>query len=306
MTGLNKGVWAAALTPQNDDLSADLAAMVAHHRWLLANGCDGVAVLGTTGEANSFSVAERRAVIDAVAEAGLPGKQVMIGTGCCAVSDTIELTNAALAAGYENVLMLPPFYYKGLGDDHLYGAFDHVIQAVGDARLKVIVYDFPAMTGLEIGVPLLTRLHGDHPDTVVGIKDSSGSWPDMQAVCEAIPGFYTYAGTEQYLLDDLKAGGAGCISATANATSQYCGRVYAAFTSGDMAAAEQAQAEATEVRLMLQGYPAVPSLKAIMAEHAGRSGWRNLRPPMLPLSETQARTLAADMERLGMTLAQAA
>ena len=306
MTDLNKGVWAAALTPQNDDLSADLAGMVGHHRWLLDNGCDGVAVLGTTGEANSFSVPERRAVIAAVTEAKLPANRVMIGTGCCAYTDTVELTRAALEAGYANVLMLPPFYYKGMGDDHLFGAYDHVIQTVGDARLKIIVYDFPTMTGLEIGVPLLSRLHAAYPDTVIGIKDSSGRWEDMKAVCEAIPGFYTYAGTETYLLDDLKAGGAGCISATANASLTYCARVYAAWCAGDMAAAEAAQAEASTVRAMLESYPAVPSLKAIMAEHTGRAGWRNLRPPMLALSEDKKKALAADMQRLGMTLAQAA
>lgn len=306
MTDLQKGVWAAALTPQNDDLSADLPAMVAHHHWLLDNGCEGVAVLGTTGEANSFSVPERRAVIDAVAEAGLPADRVMIGTGCCAYTDTVELTKAALAAGYGNVLMLPPFYYKGVGDDHLFGAFDTVLQAVGDARLKVIVYDFPKMTGLDIGVPLLTRLHEAYPDTVIGIKDSSGNWDDMKAVCEAIPGFYTYAGTEQYLLDDLKAGGAGCISATANASLVYCAKVHAAWKSGDMVAAEAAQAEARTVRAMLESYPAVPSLKAIMADHTGRAGWRNMRPPMLPLSAEQERALSADRQRLGMTLAQAA
>lgn len=306
MSELTKGVWAAALTPQNDDLSIDLAGMIGHHRWLMENGCDGVAVLGTTGEANSFSVPERRAVIDAVAEAGLPAGRIMIGTGCCAYTDTVELTRAALGAGYPHVLMLPPFYYKGLGDDHLYAAFDSVIQAVGDARLKVIVYDFPKMTGLEIGVPLLTRLNSAYPDTVVGIKDSSGNWADMKAVCEAIPGFYTYAGTEQYLLDDLKAGGAGCISATANASLAYCARVQAAFAAGDMAAAEAAQEEARTVRAMLESYPAVPSLKAIMASHTGRAGWRNMRPPMLPLGAEQERALAADMQRLGMTLAQAA
>src|SRR5690606_39268443 len=137
MSDAVRGVWTAALTPLRDDLAPDLKAMVAHHRWLLDNGCDGVAVLGTTGEANSFSVPERRAIIDAVAEAALPAERVMIGTGCCALPDTIELTRAALSAGFVNVLMLPPFYYKGVSDDGLAAAYARVIEQVGDERLRV-------------------------------------------------------------------------------------------------------------------------------------------------------------------------
>jgi len=305
MSGNLKGVWAAALTPLHDDLGVDLDAMVAHHRWLMDQGCDGVAVLGTTGEANSFSVTERRAVIDAVAGSGLPLEKVMIGTGCCALPDTVELTRAALAIGCANVLMLPPFYYK-VGDDGLFAAYDHVIQAVGDDRLKIVVYDFPKMTGMEIGTALVERLHNAHPDTVVGIKDSSGNWEDMRAVCEAIPGFGTFAGTEQYLLPTLRAGGAGCISATANVTAALCQAVYAAHVAGDAAAADAAQERATAVRLMLQAYAAVPSLKEIMAGHMGRAGWRNLRPPLLALDAGQVAALRDDMVGLGFSLAAAA
>jgi len=305
MSGNLKGVWAAALTPMGDNLGADLDAMVAHHRWLLDGGCDGVAVLGTTGEANSFSVAERRSVIDAVAGAGLPLDRVMIGTGCCAAPDTVELTRAALEIGCANVLMLPPFYYK-VGDDGLFAAYDQVIQAVADDRLKVIIYDFPKMTGMEITTALVERLHAAYPQTVVGIKDSSGNWDDMRAVCGAVPGFATFAGTEQYLLPTLRAGGAGCISATANVTAALCQQVYAAHLAGDAAQADTAQERATAVRLMLQQYAAVPSLKEIMAEHTGRAGWRHLRPPLLALDAAQAAALRDDMVRLGFSLAAAA
>jgi 4-hydroxy-tetrahydrodipicolinate synthase len=306
MSNVRKGVWAAALTPLNSDLSVDLDAMVAHHKWLLANGCDGVAVLGTTGEANSFTVGERRAVIDAVATSGMVLDRIMIGTGCCALPDTVELTRAVLDTGCTSVLMLPPFYYKGVSDDGLFAAYDHVIQTIGDSRMEIIVYDFPAMTGLEIGTGLLARLNKAYPDTVIGVKDSSGRWDDMKAVAEAIPGFGTFAGTEQYLLDTLRAGGAGCITATGNVTSHLCQRVYAAFVSGDQAAADAAQEEASAVRLMLQAHGAVPALKEIMAQHTGDGAWRNMRPPIMPLSEAKIAALYADMEKMGFTLAAAA
>ncbi|MEQ9638530.1 MAG: dihydrodipicolinate synthase family protein [Alphaproteobacteria bacterium] len=300
-----KGAWVAALTPLNEDLSADLPAMIAHYRWLLGNGCDGIAVLGTTGEANSFTVAERRQVIDAVSESGLAGDAVMIGTGCCAFPDTVELTKAVLGAGYDNVLMLPPFYYKGVSADGLFASYAEVIQRVGDSRLRIYVYDFPQMTGLEIDAELLARLHEAYPDTVVGVKDSSGRVDDMLATCERIPGFGTFAGTEQYLTDVVRAGGAGCISATANATAPFCGAVWRALQA-DGPATDEAQARLTELRLMLQAYPAVPSLKALMADHTGRAAWNRVRPPMLPLDAERTKKLLAEATSLDLALPEAA
>ncbi len=300
-----KGVWAAALTPQGDDLAADMPAMLDHHRWLLANGCDGIALGGTTGEANSFTVGERRRMIEAASEAGFRADQMMIGVGCCAIPDTVELAAAALDAGFPNTLMLPPFYYKGVSDDGLYQAYADTFERIGDDRLRVYVYDFPTMTGLEISTDLLLRLHQAFPDTVVGVKDSSGRLEDMIAVAEAIPGFGTFAGTEQYLLPVLAAGGAGCISATANVTCALAAAVYRAFLAAD-GSAEAAQQDATQVRLMLQNYSAIPSLKEIMYMHGGRPAWRNMRPPMVPLKAAQAAQLARDLAAMGFALPVAA
>ena len=296
------GAWAAALTPLKDDLSIDLDAMVAHHRWLLAQGCDGVAVLGTTGEANSFSVPERRAAIEKAAQAKLPSDKVMIGTGCCALPDTVELTKAALAAGFPNVLMLPPFYYK-VGDEGVVASYSALIERVADPRLRIYVYDFPKMTGIEISPALLERLHKQFPQTIVGVKDSSGDWAAMEETCKRLPGFGMFSGTEQYLLASLRAGGVGCISATANATARLCGQLYAAWRGPE---ADRLQAELTEVRLMLQAYPAVASLKEIMARHTGRPQWRRLRPPLTNLPAGKAEELFAAMDGRGFGLADAA
>ncbi len=300
------GVWSAAVTPLNNDLTVNLAAMMAHHKWLLANGCNGVAVLGTTGEANSFSVRERLDVIAAAAASGIAKEQLLIGTGCCAPTDSIELTRAALDAGFNQVLMLPPFYYKGVSDDGLFAAFDHVIQQLADDRLAIVIYDFPLMTGLDMSVDLLVRLNKAYPNTVVGVKDSSGNWPAMQAVIEAIPGFRTFAGTEQYLLADLQAGGAGCITATGNATSNLCQAVYAAHQAGDTAGAEAAQEIATATRLMLQAHGTVPAMKELMAQNSGNPAWRNMRPPIMPLSAEGVAALDKACQDMGFRLAEAA
>ncbi|MDP6704823.1 MAG: dihydrodipicolinate synthase family protein [Alphaproteobacteria bacterium] len=303
MSNTLRGVWTAALTPQNQDLSVNLEHLVAHYRWLLAGGSDGIAVLGTTGEANSFSVAERRAVIGRVAEAGFANDEIMIGTGCCAFPDTVELTRAALDAGYANILMLPPFYYKGVSDDGLFAAYANVIERVADSSMRIYVYDFPKMTGLEIDADLLVRLHDAFPDTIVGIKDSSGRWPDMKEVAERIPGFGTFAGTEQYLLPVLRAGGAGCISATANVTCGIAAALYRAWKSDE---ADALQERVSQVRATLEAYPTVPALKELMAAHTGRAGWRQARPPMVPLSAEAREALFRDLEAIGFVLPEAA
>ena len=300
------GVWSAAVTPLFVDLTVNYAAMITHYEWLLANGCDGVAALGTTGEANSFTVGERLGVIEAVASSRLAKYKIMIGTGCCALLDTIELTKAALDAGFRQILMLPPFYYKEVGDEALFSCFDTVIQKIGNSVMRVVVYDFPKMTGLEIGTDLLVRLNKMYPQTVVGVKDSSGRWDDMRAVARAIPGFRTFAGTEQFLLPILKEGGAGCITATGNATSILCQDVYAAYLSGNIRSAEAAQKIATATRLMLQTHGAVPAMKELMAENSGNSDWRNMRPPILPLSVSEVAALNKACLELGFSLAKAA
>jgi 4-hydroxy-tetrahydrodipicolinate synthase len=139
---LPNGVFAAALTPLRDDLSVDHEAFAEHCRWLLANGCNGVAPMGTTGEANSFSVAERIEALDRLIDADIPPSRLLVGTGCCAIPDTVALTRHAVALGTGGVLALPPFYYKNVSDDGLYAAFDQVIQRVGDRRLKLYLYHF--------------------------------------------------------------------------------------------------------------------------------------------------------------------
>jgi 4-hydroxy-tetrahydrodipicolinate synthase len=298
-----RGVFAAALTPLNDDLSVNETSLVAHYRWLLANGCDGLAVLGTTGEANSFTVEERLRLIDAVGDSGLPGEKLMIGTGCCAVPDTVRLTSRALEVGFHSVLMLPPFYYKNVGDDGLYAAFARVIDEVADARLKLYIYHFPQMTGLQISHDLIARLIAAYPKTVVGLKDSSGDWANMAALLERFPGFGVFAGSEKFLLADLEAGGPGCISASTNLTAPVAAEVYAGWQGPDGAALQE---RLTGLRDILEGYPMVPALKALMAAYSGDKGWCNVRPPFLALDEGRARKLVAKLAAASFRLDRAA
>jgi 4-hydroxy-tetrahydrodipicolinate synthase len=288
MTKIASGAWAASLTPLNADLSIDVEAYLTHVRGLLDRGCAGVAALGTTGEANSFSLAERLALIEALGEARLAPDRIMVGVGCCAAPDTIALARAALAAGYRNLLMLPPFYYKDVSEEGLFRAYAGVIEAVNDPRLRVLIYDFPQMTGVNISLALLARLAGAFPGIVVGVKDSSGQWEAMEAALQQLPGFNVFAGSEQFLLPTLRAGGPGCISATANVTHAALADLVAHWRGAD---ADARQDAVTRTRLMLQGYPAIPALKEIMAHASGRAGWRRLRPPLVNLTAEDAAAL---------------
>jgi 4-hydroxy-tetrahydrodipicolinate synthase len=181
------GVWCPALTPVDADLRPDAHRLIAHARWLLRSGCHGLVLFGTTGEANSFSVEERTLLLEAALEGGLPRERMLVGTGCCALSDTVKLTGHALSRGVAGVLMLPPFYYKDLSDEALFASFDQVIQKVETDRFKLYLYHFPRLSGVPITPGLIERLRRRYPDTVAGVKDSSGDWQNTRMLIERFP-----------------------------------------------------------------------------------------------------------------------
>lgn len=216
------GVFSAAATPLNADNSPDLGLFTVHCRRLLQEGCHGVALLGTTGEANSFSSGERRAILEAALKAGVPADKLLPGTGVVAIPETVELTKHALSLGVTKVVMLPPFYYKGVSDDGLFVAYSQVLEKVADNRLQVILYHIPQVSGVPLSIPLIGKLIEAFPDTVVGIKESAGDFNNMQAIIAAYPGFSVLAGADPLLLPLLKAGGAGCITATSISSRTRC------------------------------------------------------------------------------------
>lgn len=288
-----KGVFAAALTPCRPDGKPDLAALIGHNRWLLANGCDGVAPLGTTGEANSLGIDDRLEIIAAVG-AQLPRDRVMIGTGAPAVGDAVKLSKAAVAAGCPHVLMLPPFYYKAPSDDGLFAFYARVIEQVGSSALRIYLYHFPAQSAVPITHALIERLLKEFPTTVVGLKDSTGDWAHTESLCKSFPGFATFAGTETLLLPTFQAGGVGCISAAANVTAPICGRLRDAWQAGKDATALQEQL--VRIRKTLQTQPIIPALKAVTRRRSGDAIWQNLLPPNLPLGEAQEAALMRDLQ----------
>ncbi len=298
------GVYAAALTPLTDDLDPDIGLMAAHCRWLLDNGCDGLAILGTTGEANSFGLKERIGILDGLAEAGIPGERLVPGTGACALPDAIALTRVAIDNGAAGVLMLPPFYYKNPSDDGLFAAYSEVIQKIGDDRLRICLYHFPQMSGVPIPYSLIERLLKEYPGTVVGMKDSSGDADNMIGAAKNFPGFAVFAGSDELLLPLIEAGGAGCITACANVGSRLAAEVYGGWVRGeDVGAADKTL---TAVRNTIMKFPLSTALKTLMARHSGNEGWLNIRPPLMRMNDADRDILFEAFDAIGFEVPLAA
>jgi 4-hydroxy-tetrahydrodipicolinate synthase len=286
------GVFAAALTPLAADLSPDHAAFIAHCRYLLAEGCDGVAMLGTTGEANSFSARERQALLEAVVAAGIAPDRLLPGTGVAAFSETVELTKHALSVGVTTVVMLPPFYYKGVTDDGVFAAYSEVVQRVADARLRVVLYHIPQFSAVPISHDVIDRLLAAYPTIFTGIKDSAGDIANMTAMVERFPGFAVLAGADPLLLPLLRAGGAGCITATSNLVARDLKFIFQNFNNPARSAeVDAAQARVIGARNRASRFAQIASLKAATSQRTEQAGWLRMRPPLLALTPAELQQL---------------
>jgi 4-hydroxy-tetrahydrodipicolinate synthase len=280
------GINVAVLTAMHADLSPNLDAMAAHASWLLANGANGLGVLGTTGEANSFSAVERMAIVEGLVARGIPAAKMMPGTGVSSLTETVALTQHARAQGCRGVLLLPPFYYKAPSDDGLFAYFDEVAKRVGGG-IALYLYNFPQQSAVPFSLALIERLLDAHPGVFKGVKDSSGDYANMKAMIDAFAGrgFEVYTGSDEYVQRILAEGGAGCITAAGNANCHWGGIVYAKCTGPE---ADAAQAMLSATRKAATAAPLIPNLREVIARSTGDGGFRNIRPPHLPLTAAQA------------------
>lgn len=293
-------LFVPVVTPFRADGSVDHDRLVAISRRLLADGADGLAPFGTTSEATSMSVAERIDALEALVGAGIPADRLIPGTGCAALPDTITLTRHAVALGVRGTLTLPPFYYKPAAEDGLVASFSAVIEAVGSSSLRLYLYHIPQMTGVPITLSLIERLLGAYPGVVAGLKDSSGSWDNTASVIAAFPGIETYSSSESLLPRNVAAGGAGCISASANVNARGIADLIGALgTPGEAACLARASA----VRSIFERIPLIPGIKAAVARRMDDPGFAGVRPPLVPLGPAHA---AAVEEAHGLTAARAA
>ena len=274
------GVLAAAITPFDRRAQPHHARYIAHCTELLKNGCDGINVLGTTGEANSIALADRFDLMEAVASSGLPMDRMMVGTGAPAVDDAIRLTKHAQACGFAGALLLPPFYYKQISDDGLFAFLGRLIERADPRRIKIYLYNFPAMTGLWYSVELIERLVAEFPGVVVGVKDSANDRGYQRELLKRVKGFHVFPGTEAYIAEARRDGCAGCISASVNVTSR---ETQAAWSASD-ADYPAKQERVAELRTTIASQPLIPAIKAIKARLMHNDKWERMLPPLCKLS----------------------
>jgi 4-hydroxy-tetrahydrodipicolinate synthase len=287
-----QGIIAAVATAVDDKGEPDCARSTALARFLLANGCDGLNVLGTTGEATSFSLEQRKRVMSAYRAAGLPLDRLMVGTGAASVADAVALTRHAAELGFAGALVLPPFYYKGVPDDGLVAYVELIVQATAAQPIPLYLYHFPSQSGLPWHVKLVARLLETFGTRIVGLKDSSGDMAYAREAATVAPGFKVFPSTEAVLMEARAGAFAGCISATANLNADLCAR---AWRDGDKAALDAAVA----VRKLFDGKQLVPGVKALIAHIHDDAGWSRVQPPLsvFPAQDRAAVSAAYDSLR---------
>jgi 4-hydroxy-tetrahydrodipicolinate synthase len=286
-----RGVIAAIATPISEDGSPDIARATKFARFLLDNGCDGLNVLGTTGEATSFSLEERKRVMSAYRDAGLPLDRMMVGTGAAAVSDAIALSQHAAQLNFAGALVLPPFYYKGVPDDGLFAYVESIINATAQKPIPIYLYHFPQQSGLHWHVKLVKRLLDSFGSRLVGLKDSSGDMAYAREAAAISKSFDVFPSTEAVLLEARSGAFAGCISATANLNADLCAR---AWSVGDPASLDAAVA----IRKLFDGKPLVSGVKSLLGHIQGDSAWARVKPPLAPFSAADRASVVAGFDQV--------
>jgi 4-hydroxy-tetrahydrodipicolinate synthase len=290
---MTKGLWVATLTPLAEDGSCDAKALARHCRHLFEAGCEGVALFGTTGEGPSFTVAERRQALETVLREGIPGERIILGAGCAALPDTIELCRAAAETGCAGSLVLPPFFFKGVDSDGVYRAYAEIVEGGRGAALNLYLYNIPSMSAVGLDYDLIGRLAKDFPQAVVGVKDSSLDWRYTAPLLERFRGDLTiYIGAEHHVPQALRAGGAGTSCGLANIAPKLIAQLF------DPAKATAALAGVERLIAALDPYFFLTALRAVAASRSGDGGWHRVRAPLHPLSAAEERGLLAAMAAL--------
>src|SRR5205823_10371412 len=318
MSPRTRGVLAPVVTPFQADFAPDSQRFIAHCKWLLSQNC-GLAVFGTNSEANSLSMEERTMLLDELVAARVDPSRMMPGTGCCSITETVKLTAQAVEYGCAGVLMLPPCYYEDVSEEGLYRYFSEVVQRVGDARLKIYLYHIPPVAVVGITTGLVERLLAAYPNAIAGIKDSSGDWNNTKTFLDAFvtasparTGFDVFVGSEFFLLANMRNGGVGTISATANINPAAIRKLYGDWVrsrTGDsgmpQADLDDQQQRLNVVRQVFSNrkFPSmIVALKQAIAIYAGDPAWARARPPLVELTPEQAKTLSAELKAISFEM----
>lgn len=288
-----KGVYAAVSTPVTPSYRPDLPRFLQHCEWLLQNGCDGLAPLGTTSEANSFGMSDRIGIIEAIAASRLPMDRMIVGSGSCSIEDAVQVSTAAIEAGANKLLMLPPFYYKSPSEEGLYRFFASVADSLRGKAPRIYLYNFPMMSAVPVTLSLFKRLRDAYPGIFVGLKDSSGDFANTKAFIDEFEDFEAFSGSETLAVKTLEAGGWGCISATTNVTASV---VAARINAKSEQEQSQLDRKVNQLRGAVASFGNISGTKAVLADYWGDREWARTVPPNVSLTEDQTRRLVEAMD----------
>jgi len=296
-----KGVWVPVLTPQNSDLLIDKNRFFHHLGWLFQHEINGVVLFGTNGEASSFSAQERMLLLEWVKKEGISNEKVIVGTGCSALTDTIVLIEHAIGLGYFHHLVLPPFYYKNPTINGLVNNYSEIINRIDNKHLKIYLYNFPQLSGIQLGVDLVEILSEKFPKNIVGYKDSSGDWDNTSQIMEKCPQISMFPGSEIFLSKALEKGAAGVITGTGNVNPGMVKQTYEAFYN-DKEKSIILQKKIDAFRTAVQKYPLISALKGLIEYYRKDEGWQYLRPPLTALSKADLENLIQSIDPLEFSL----
>ena len=284
------GVISPNLTPFNEDLSVAEDLYIRHAHWLLEQGCSAITPFGTTGEALSIGMGERKQLLESLIKSGISPERLMVGTGQTSLPDTIELSRHAMEQGCVGVMVLPPFYFKGVSDEGIFNYFDALVHAV--PNIRIFLYHIPPVAVVGFSVDLVKRLYEHFPEQIVGLKDSSGDWDNTASIMDNVSELTVFPGAETFLLPGLRHGAAGCITATANINTPAIVDLYEHYQDSD---ADNRHNRIYDFRMTVQPYSPIPAMKWLLADATGDTRWRIVRPPLLPLSDKQGQELKSKL-----------
>jgi 4-hydroxy-tetrahydrodipicolinate synthase len=291
-----RGLYVALATPLGDEGMPQLELLAARARTLLEQGCDGIALFGTSGEGPAFPVAERIAGLEALLAAGIPPERLVVAATAAAAGDALALTRHALSMGVSDVLLAPPFFLKGIDDDGLFRCYAEHIARAGSTRLRLLLYHIPQVTGIALGPDLIERLATAFPEVVIGVKDSGADWSCTRRLLVRFPQLEILCGEETHLPQALALGGAGTICGMANFVPELMRRLIDSRDPGEGAALLERLCALSE-RIERCG-PFHPALRALIAGRTGEPAWLRCLPPMSPLPEDDRASLVAAFHEL--------
>ena len=293
MSDFITGLWVAALTPLDENGAADAARLGRHAAHLFAQGCDGIVLFGTTGEGPSFSAAERLAVVEALLAQGIPPARLALGIGFPAVPEAVALARAALSLGLDQLLALPPYFFRDVAPTGVAEAFAGLIEGVADERLRLTLYHIPQVSGVPLTPASVAWLRERFGGLVAGVKDSSGDFSQFQAFRRAAPDLPVVVGNESDISRALGEGGVGTICGMANVVPDL---VRAMFAPDPPLTAMRAAVAVLEADFL-------PRLKAALAAATADPGWCRVRAPLRAADLAEGKRCAARLAAVAGGLA---